>query len=284
MVNVLKTRLSTVLVAGSLALAGCGQVVPYSSVPNSAAPASSAAYSALAGDPTGNAPSATPEREVQGLFGPLNLTTEQKQQLKAIAQKHRQEAKKGDHMAQIAQLKSLVLADTVDQAALMAFLSSHLADAQARIATRVDMLAGMRAVLTDDQRKALVDHLNQAGGDARRAKFAKMGDQMAARLTQKLNLTADQKVAFDALRAKIKDLIAGKRETMKQAFSAFVQTGDKAALTAALSSATAKPPIDDVVAFVASLSHDQRQTAVDLIGHLAQGMHRMHGHFFHHQG
>ncbi len=192
-----------------------------------------------------------------GLVRQLGLSSEQSERLKAIAESHRDKALPADWTAKRDELKTLVLADTVDPQALKSFLEQAAADHAPQRAKRVEVLAEMRAVLTEGQRETLAKTLSEP---AQASRFDGMRRHMTERFLADLNLTGEQKAAFDALHAKLEEQRLGNPH--RDAFVAFTRTGDGAALTEALAK---RPhlPMDEVVALAVKLDSQQRQKLVE---------------------
>lgn len=198
----------------------------------------------------------------------LNLSDAQKSQLKAIARKYRAQAQVGDRKAEREQLKAIVLADQVDGAKLKSFLQARAAEMESKAPQRAAMLGEMRAVLTDAQRAQLVKALDQHSPRAKgnwAGKRKGMGDRMVA----DLNLNADQKAKFDALKAKMKSLRAGQPGVKgKDALKAFIQTGNQSAFQASMqANREGKLPVDEIVALATSLDKAQREKLVAKFDH-----------------
>jgi Spy/CpxP family protein refolding chaperone len=236
------------------------------------------------------------ERGGFGFFGhmakDLKLTDAQKAQLKAIAQKHRGTAQKGDRKAQRDQLRALLSAPKVDGAALRNFLNARVAEMDAKAGHRAAMMTEMRAVLTPEQRAKLVKSLNtarpdgkQAGKDGAKAanRFEGKRKAMRDKLTADLKLTPAQQSAFDALQPKVMAMHADRanRQAGRQAFARFVETGDAAAFQATMKAQRqGKLPVNELVAVAESLTQAQRQKLLPRLERFAQmggGMHGRHG-------
>lgn len=210
-----------------------------------------------------------------GLAKQLGLTADQQAKFKAIASAHKAKLQNEDHAQQLARLKALVLAPTVDTAALEAMFQQHLDQLKASSPERLAMLTELRAVLTDAQRQQLADVLSKPmpafGGGA----FQAMHEKMAAHFLADLELTADQRAKLDALKAKGQALHDG--NDLRTVFAAFVTNGDGAALEAAFEAKLAQAPVDDACQWLASLSQAQRTT---LVGKL-EAMHARMGRWHH---
>jgi Spy/CpxP family protein refolding chaperone len=231
-----------------------------------------------------------------GFFGPmakdLNLTDAQKAQMKAIAQKHRGTAQKGDRKAQRDQLRALLSAPKVDGAALRNFLNARAAEMEANAGHRAAMMTEMRAILTPDQRAKLVKSLNAARPDGKQAgkdgaksaeRFEGKRKAMRDKLTADLKLTPAQQSAFDALQAKVMANHAdpANRQAGRAALARFVETGDAAAFQSTMKAQRqGKLPVNELVAVAESLTQAQRQKLLPRLERFAQmggGMQGGHG-------
>jgi len=180
-----------------------------------------------------------------GLLADLNLTDDQKAALKALRDGDKPGARPSFDPKNnpFKALSDALTAATVDDAALRAAIAALEADRASH--PRPDLGAKLKAVydiLTADQRAQIVAKLQagpQAGHGPRPrpsgswqpkarpsgAPQGKPGD------VSKLNLTADQQAAWDALQAKLKaDRDAHKPGDRKAAVIAFWQTGDASGL------------------------------------------------------
>jgi Spy/CpxP family protein refolding chaperone len=196
----------------------------------------------------------------RGMLADLDLTADQKTQLKAIMQKAHTSAGAPDRTAR-QRFHQLWSAPTVDGAALKALLEEQLAaGAKARDA-RVATLVEARNVLTAEQREKIAAAIE--------ARTAKAG-QRPQRPQHPSSLSADTQAKLEALMEKRR--AGGNRMA---AFAAFARTGDAAALTAALS---APDLSDDLVALATSLSQEERtklERRVQMLAGFGGGM--MHG-------
>jgi Spy/CpxP family protein refolding chaperone len=257
-------RFKWVALAATVALmAGCGAIM----------------HQAAAGDPTEVLGFRTLEAgDAAPFHGPfarkLGLTAAQQDQIKAILEKHR--PPQAQREQKLAELKALLLAPSVDQEAVKAWAAARKADFQAHQADRLAAAGELRAVLTDDQRTQLQALLAEDPPP-----FQQHLEGLKARLRQHmvgdLGLTAAQQTALDALHAKLEALHdPARRKAVHQAIAAFVQSGDQAALGAAMKAQfDGRLPVDDMIAFAASLDQAQRARLVGRLEGLAR---------FHHPG
>lgn len=212
----------------------------------------------------------------------LGLTEDQKGELRKIAQ-----ARSGDraqHRAEFekyrAELKTLLTADRVDEAALRGFIDARKKDAAAHVATIVDTASDMRAVLTDKQRADLVALMNddtvKRDFAGKRMRFEGRYKPRLEEFRKSLNLSAEQSAALDAVKQKLIAQRESARPAMKQALGSFMQTGDKAALSKALlDGLTGRVPTDELVKVAAVLDKGQR---VRIVEHFAGARKRMKHH------
>lgn len=208
-----------------------------------------------------------------GMLSGVNLTDEQKTQLKAIAEKYRP-AKPADGQkpdAPGAKVRELLLADTVDAAALKAALADRPQPPADAGKNRLAMLVEARAVLTDEQRNALIEKIKALptptvpSDRPVRPADANRPDP-AARLVASLNLSAEQQAAYDAFNAKLKAARDGFQPpkfdpaAQRDAWVSFLQTGDTAGLEAARPHLTPPAfPVDELVTLATGLTLDQRK-------------------------
>jgi Spy/CpxP family protein refolding chaperone len=213
-----------------------------------------------------------------GLFGmvakDLDLTAEQRQQLKDIRKKYAQTAQRPDFKKYREELETLLSADKVDEAALRAWIAARQADGSKHVATLADMAGEMRGVLTTTQIALIKTRLSgfpEAGGPGKGPGGpggpGGKHEQKRAEFLKSLNLDADQQAAVDALHARIATSRKEGRAALKGAAVAFVDTGDKAALTAALTKGiTTHLPTDEIVRVATLLDKEQRTKALSMLG------------------
>ena len=222
-----------------------------------------------------------------GMFGKagqtIGLTTEQKQELRRILREHRPDRE--EFKARHEELRTLLLAETVDGAALREFLDTRKKEFAARAAGKADMFARMREVLTGQQREDLVARL---AGDEVKVAAKNLRKRAKKRFKPKidsfrkdLNLTESQREALGAL----KDESIANRQALapelKQAAIAFLQSGDKVALARTLEqSVLTHVPTDALVAAATALDKEQRAKLVHRFARFADMKHK--GHFKRH--
>lgn len=206
----------------------------------------------------------------------LQLTEQQKAQIKAIAQKYRAQHKAAPKAENWKQLHQILAAPTLDKAALKQFLEARQQARTAEISTRVKMLAEMRAVLTGAQRQQLAQLLSKPLPQPK-GPSADAQKRMHDRVVKALDLNASQAQAFDQLQAQIRTQRQGKRGAMRQAFAEFARTGDTGALERTLDANAHALPVDAIVDFAATLTPEQRAKAL----HHLMAMRGRHGHHGH---
>jgi Spy/CpxP family protein refolding chaperone len=276
-----------------VSLAGCGSALSRSAAAGDATSALSNPYTLQATDGTTPNGQHHGQRQLTGLglvggrlAGQLNLTDDQKARLKALVSLNQAE---GDGAADSAARKAARAgferawkADPLDTTALKAQLDKRQADALARLQKHIEMMAAAREVLTQAQREQLAA-LMEAQADKPRQHAANGHHQTGRDQAgdgqpqpkqgrgfghQRPVLTADE-------RAKVTAFIAQRRAGQKvgdrlRTLAAFMRSGDKVALAAAL---TPKSGSADLLAFASSLSAGER---ADLT-RVAEGLVGIHG-------
>ncbi|HEY9723646.1 MAG TPA: Spy/CpxP family protein refolding chaperone [Oscillatoriaceae cyanobacterium] len=193
-----------------------------------------------------------------GMLQGLDLTAAQKQQLQAIAAKFRPAKPSGAPSGKAGQaLRDALLAPTVDDATLRTALAAQQqAFASHQPPSRAAMLGAVRAVLTDAQRAKIVAQLQTKPQRPQGTPSFAPGKNP---LLTKLNLTADQQAAFDALAAMHANAPKPGADR-RAAMVAFWQNGDTSGLAAPQHPAF---PVDAFCKFAESLSLDQRKALFD---------------------
>jgi Spy/CpxP family protein refolding chaperone len=198
-----------------------------------------------------------------GVLADLNLTADQKAQLKAIMQKARTSAGAPDRTLR-QRFHALWTAPTVDGAALKALLEERAATGAKARDARVAALVEARNVLTAEQREKIAAAIEARGAKA---------TQRPQHSPRPSSLSADTQ-------AKLKALVEKRRAGGSQlaAFAAFARTGDAEALKAAM---TPVDLSDDLVALATSLSQEERTKLERRLGMLTGfggGLMRGRGH------
>lgn len=178
----------------------------------------------------------------------LELTEAQKTQLQTIKDEFKAGIDKTQITALKTQVKEALLAETVDKAKLTTLLTQGLDMKQAHLTRMVDLLDKVREVLTEEQRKALaVAILDKMS--AKREKKDKPTDAAAAK-------DEDKKMRRGMKRHK---------RAMMAAIGSFMLTGDKAALTQALTLTDKEAKVQKLVDKFAGMTLDERQKLVEKI-------------------
>lgn len=158
-----KLILSSVLaVSGSLVMVGCTQANAVSETQTS--PATKMQHKHA------HAKKGEHRMGKRGGFETLNLTQEQKSQMKALrdAQKQNRAANQAQHKAQRqamrSQTEALINSDTLNAAALDQLANQHAALSKQRFVERVQMQHGMAQILTDAQKEQLKQMRQQRSG------------------------------------------------------------------------------------------------------------------------
>lgn len=274
--------------AVSLQLLGCTSstvpsVVPtFRTAPPALADVAPLGYQLLAVDPL--SATATPSENASDfhrafhkkLFAAMELSDAQKSQIKEIKAKHRAEMKQLGGKAEWDKLKGLLLAPTVDQAAVQAQVS-NLEDIQrAKVPHIVAMATEVRQVLLPEQRTKAIAVLEEA----QTKNFGEIHDKMTEKLTMSLSLTPAQTQGLTDLRNQTKSLKEQQIKTLLAAMSQFLQDGNSQSLTDTLNGMIGTGPKEEGIAWVASLDATQRETLLKRIEKLMKKMkadHKMDG-------
>jgi hypothetical protein len=236
------------------AAAGCGAAVGSSDV-------ASRAMGALSAETMGMEGSTTPHADFATKLG---LSAEQKASFKAILAKFKQAAKPADMAMRLASVQGLLLADTIDTSALKAWVQDFKAHMLGTSDSRLALALELRGVLSDAQRTQLATLLSQAP-PAPPAFMRAFKDHLAQAAIKDLGLTAVQQTGFTALQAKLAALHdPANHQAMRLAVANFVTSGDQVAFGSAIEqNVENRLPVDDAIAFVASLDKGQRTKLVD---------------------
>lgn len=220
------------------------------------------------------------KRHGMGFFPGFNhlqpaLSEDQKIKLKGIAQQGNPQPEQ--MKAHAAELKTLLLVENVDAAALKAFADARKQERLVKQSEHLERMVAARGILTDEQRNNLVAQLGQAPEKHAGMPFGGPG-MMFERVLSGLNLTAVQQQAVDALQAKMKaQSESPARDEMRQAFIGFIKTGDKTALTERMANAGDRLPLDELIQVATALDLSQRTTLAKKLESFGQGMHAHHG-------
>jgi Spy/CpxP family protein refolding chaperone len=267
--------------AATASLAGCGQIP--------ALVADLATSGALAGDPTRAFGGKLAQANADGpmtikcggpgvpggkamavglMVGPgadLGLTAEQQAQIEALHQQHQAKEPQAPPPETGKAVRDAFLAEHVDEAALRAALQAQVdARAAAPKPDPTQELVAIRAILTDAQRAKLVASLQaQPGPKLVSGGLAGQEDAWAS-FEQGLALSAEQKAAVDAVKAKLAP--AEPPGDPRAAMIAFWQDGDASGLVPPAPPAL---PIDEIVKAALVLDVAQRKA---LAGHGMPGL------------
>lgn len=195
----------------------------------------------------------------------LGLSDTQRADFKAIVRKYFCDTNTTDHARKEA-IKTLFLQPDFDAEAFAKAYQDMLSDRSERVGRRVAMLAEMRNQLTDEQRAKAIDMLTKKTAKAYHHDGHRHG-RLMEKLTKRLNLTDEQKDAFQDLKDAMtegRDARKANRAARHQAMASFIETGDTAALTDALLAIKPVVPVVAIANAMDSLTLDQRQKLVNM--------------------
>lgn len=202
------------------------------------------------------APSEKPQvaDRLEAIIERLNLSADQITSIQTLIQ---QQPKIDEQAikARVAQIRELLAAPQVDVAALANHIAQDRAGIHRRVAAMIDVITGIRNILTPEQRQLLA------------SLPAPPAMQVPSDLASDLHLSEQQKAALAALRPTLAD------SGLQSAVHQFMATGDRDALKTAIDTAIEKlPAAADVAGTLASLSQDQRQKLIAIASEtLAEG-------------
>lgn len=236
-------RLSPILALGIALSAGCAQAP--SLAPRAQAPVSVQNVHAM-------------EAHHQKIIQTLGLTQAQLDQLKAIKLNYKEKLMDENKAELKQQFKDLFLAKDVDETAFKNFLVERKDAWNQKLPIIANQLSEMRNVLTEEQRNKLVELLNTMD-------FGKLHqkkkEKIMGKILKDLNLTTPQEEALDALKDRIDAAHTPEKiAVMKSALVAFIETGNENDLVSTITEHMSEAPIDQIVAFVGSLTQEQRTT------------------------
>jgi Spy/CpxP family protein refolding chaperone len=241
-VSVKRRLLATLIGLGMLA--GCGKAMPVANQVG-APPQTAESFSVQHGGRTAR------------MFAGLNLTAEQKQQIKdIIVQAHK------DRKADKGALKELITAKTVDRDALTAAIEAKLAKHDEMIDRKVKTVSAIREVLTPTQRQTFAKNLTSKGKAKSAEDRQKRYRAKLDRIADRLKMTDVQKAKFEAVLDAYATGSEARHErwaAKKAAMAEFMVSGDEAALKTALQAGKPDVPVAAIVDAVASLDQGQRQ-------------------------
>lgn len=235
----LTATVTVALLAGSLL--GC-QASPPNSLPIAPSLGTGLQASLVAPEPFGIS-----QANQQQESDPLNLTTDQQRQLEAIS-------REGQSTDRSSQLQKVLLAVTIDAAALRPLLIQTAAEIDQSVSAQVKM----RNVLTTEQRQKLIQLTRQV--EEAPTTTTSMESQMQA-MAQQMNLTTAQKTVLAAMNTAIQKHNLAYQSRLQKAYIALIETGDGSTYRAALIESNSTSPVDAMIAFFSSLSQAQRQKA-----------------------
>lgn len=195
-----------------------------------------------------NMTEAEKKKEMDAFLEKLELTEDQKTQLKAL----KDEFKAGIDMDEVkelhTQMKELLKADEVDKAKLTTLLTEATAKKQAYLTKAVDMMVKVREILTEEQRQTVAVAILDKFGERRAGKGKKKDD---------LGLTRGQRQAFMGMRHV--------KRSMMAAVGSFMLTGDKEALTTAFTLKDRAAMVEKMAGVLAGMTKAQREKLVTKI-------------------
>lgn len=228
-------------------MAGCGAQPQPTGIPDARAD-----LHVMAQDAT-----AVPPGHGKKFLEQLGLTAGQKARLKEI-KADMPKLDKAQFKGWVSTFRTLVKADTVDQAALTSLITDVFTTLDTLAAKKIDLVAKARDVLTEAQRKqvavAVLAHVGAVGTEHED--------------NADLALTASQKAAFAWLKAYTKPKLLS-------AFASYMLTGDKAALTQAWTFSDVATHAQAMAAAIASMTPAQRKK---LLAHMDRAHKRMAAH------
>jgi len=182
----------------------------------------------------------------QQIVDQLKLTKDQVAKIQDIIQQ-RPKRDEAAIKARVEALKGLLSAPVVDVNALTNHIEQDRQHIHKRIQDMIGVITAIQAVLTPEQRDMV-------------AKMPPVTDaEKPPSLGDELGLTEQQKSALEAMRPKAAD------NALRTAIRAFMVSGDKDALQAAVDASIDRLPSATTIAnAIASLSQQQRQKLIDI--------------------
>lgn len=265
--------LAVAVTAASIQLSGCGKVPNQTPTP---ARMTAPADQRVAQDPGNDL-----RRQHRDMMAALNLTDQQKGQIRAIKARHKAAMRENKQQlrTQLEQLRTLVTAPTVDRAALEQSLTAMHEAKLAKIPHLTAMMGEVRDVLTNEQRATAVTQVNSRW-DEILAALDNMRTEAFSQLTANMNLTSEQSTALEQLRAQDRTLDNAILADVRTAVTTFMMDGNQQTLTTSLQNALATSRvadmIDDSADWVVSLNQTQRQQLVANTASYLQKLKAMH--------
>lgn len=268
------TGLVVAMTAATLQLSGCGKIPNQSPVPPSHQHVTPPAEQQVAQEPTSDL-----QRMHRDMLAALNLTDEQRTQLRAIKARYRDQMRDGQFRAQLEQMRALVLAPTVDKAALVQAINATHEYKLSKIPVLTNKLADVREVLTPQQRSTAVTAINDMR-DSMASAIERLRREAFQDLSANLNLTSQQAQALQELQEQHREVVNTILPDMRTAITQFLLDGNQQNLVTSLQSAMAASRttdlVDDSADFVVSLNPVQRQQLVANYTSLLAKMKAMH--------
>lgn len=176
---------------------------------------------------------------------PLNLSAAQQRQLQEILQQETPNER-------LNRLQEMLLAPQIDPEALRAQLRGNESEIDAAIST----MMRVREILTPQQRQQLVADVQQAAPQT----DAQAQATQLSEMRQRLNLNTEQQQAFTALSNALEAQQQAIARRLGTAYARLMTTGDTEPIREVYREAERSRPLNEMVAFYASLSQSQRQT------------------------
>lgn len=264
--------LAVAVTAASIQLSGCGKVPSQTPAPTRMTAPADARVAQNPGDDL--------RRQHQEMLAALNLTDQQTAQIRSIVARHKAEMRgQGELRTQLEQLRTLVLAETVDKAALVQAITAMHESKLAKLPHLTAMVGEIRGVLTPEQRSTAVTQLNERWDDLISAMDTLRTDGFA-QLSNNLNLNSEQSAALAALQEEDRTLDNAVLADVRAAMTQFLTGGDQEALTTSLQTALATSRMTDIIDntadWVVSLDQTQRQQLVANTAAYLQKLKAMH--------
>ncbi|MFP5502817.1 MAG: Spy/CpxP family protein refolding chaperone [Candidatus Sericytochromatia bacterium] len=193
----------------------------------------------------------------------LELTEDQKEQLKTIKAEFDPEKDHGDMMkGWMERFETLMKAETVDVEAMNDLADDVVAKMKTLKTDYIDMLVDVRALLTEEQRDKAAENL--------REKAEKVEEKQEKHKAKKEKLWDDLELT-DAQKASLTSIDVDMAENVN-ALAAFLDSGDRAALETAWTVEDLDSKVDEMVATLASLDQDTRKKLLERIEEMHKKM------------
>lgn len=192
----------------------------------------------------------------------LDLTDDQKEQLKTIKAEFDPEMDHDDMKGWMERFETLMKAETVDVEAMNDLADDVVAKMRTLKTDYIDMLVDVRALLTEEQRDKAAENLREKAEKAE--KKQEKHEAKKQKLWEDLDLTDEQKASLTSIDVDM--------EAKVNALAAFLDTGDRAALEAAWTVEDLDSKVDEMVATLASLDQDTRAKLLERIEEMHKKM------------